>query len=67
MHLFGATAIDKNGFFNLRREVEKLDEENAVLENAIFPNGLVPIPDMDGYTDTKFAIRFRHRDCSGCL
>jgi hypothetical protein len=32
------------------------------LENAIFPNGLVAVADVDRYTNAKFAIRFRHRD-----
>ena len=66
MHFLGAATIDQDGFFHLGRKVEKLDEKNAVLENPIFPDGLVPIPDMDGHADAKFAIRF-HFICSGCL
>ena len=38
-----------------------MDEENTILENAIFPNGLVTIPDVDGHADTKFAIGFVHK------
>jgi hypothetical protein len=60
MDFSGTTAVDKDGFLNLRREVEELDKEDAVLENAILPNGLVTIPDVDGHSDAKFAIRFRH-------
>jgi hypothetical protein len=60
MDFSGTTAVDKDGFLDLRREVEELDKENAILENAIFPNGLVAIPDVDGHSDAKFAIRFRH-------
>ena len=62
MHLLGAATVDKNSLFHLRREVEELDKENAVLENPIFPDGLVAIADMDGHADAKFAIGFRHRD-----